>query len=292
MTFNRTPAGIANYPTFFGVDVTVFVEGQDVSGLMQSADSYFYTKLFSTILTGKRVKIKCVGDRKTVLSYVSALDTNAQTNSLAIVDRDYEGVRCSLLRHPSLIYTYGYSWENDFWTIHIASAVVNDICLGNTVADAAIRKRYRSAKRRLGYIAKLDASLQLFGDALLVKNGNSCGIAIAQKGNIPIQASEIKRLVIRYRNNVNAMSEIAASFRQMLRTVPPDAIIQGHLWANVVYRLIAGTCKSVTREPAPAKVVVCNLALSKYSQSIRGFMDSAVFEYYENEITSRLAFTR
>lgn len=288
MTFTRTPSGIANYPRFFSVDVAVYIEGRVDDGGIVTSDHYFYTQLFAAHLPKKRIKIKCVGNRQSVLKYVESFSVNGRSNSLAVIDRDFEGLRCTLLDHPSLIYTYGYSWENDFWTIDLAAALVDDLCLRDGQSNAAFRQRYRCAMKRISFLAKLDATLQLSGECLLPKNGNSCGIAINKSGSFPVRATEVRRLVGRFREKEHDGSAMAKEFLRSLSAVPAEAIIQGHLWASVVYRLVADICKAFTDGPAPTKVVLGNLALARFASSPAGFMRPDVFKYYATSIASRV----
>ncbi|MDT8922788.1 DUF4435 domain-containing protein [Pseudomonas taiwanensis] len=126
MTFVRTNSGLSNFHAFFGVEYIVYSEGGDPKKSKKnehsddatidevwSIDSIFWRSVFSKFLPGTAIKIKSLGSKDFVRPYAEKIQTNSIKNSIAVFDRDYDCYRGEIINHPRVLYTYGYSWEND-----------------------------------------------------------------------------------------------------------------------------------------------------------------------------------
>lgn len=110
MTFTRSNSGIGNSALFFGADRTVYIEGT-------GDDQRFWQSVFAVFYTGSlRFHFKSLGPRSAVLPYVNGIANKSIANVIAIVDSDYEGLKFSKFKIPNVIYSYGYSFENDLFT--------------------------------------------------------------------------------------------------------------------------------------------------------------------------------
>src|SRR5437868_6905690 len=115
--FSRTASGIANYYRFHGVDFTVFIEGKTTIAERGEAhektiDIFYYEYLLEAAARGKKVKVKCVGNKEVAFEYARKIREEGVTKSLVIVDKDFEGLTSSPLPVFPVIRTFGYSWEN------------------------------------------------------------------------------------------------------------------------------------------------------------------------------------
>ena len=118
MNFSRTKSGISSYHNFYNVEYLVFSEGgkppvTDESNINWSIDSIFWRAVFEKFSPGIRVKIKSMGSKANVKPYAEKIQRNEISNSIAVFDRDYDPYRGETITHPRVLYTYGYSWEND-----------------------------------------------------------------------------------------------------------------------------------------------------------------------------------
>ena len=98
-TFTRTIAGISNYPSFYGCDLLVFIEGkasdQADSGSEERPDVQYYREVLRIASNGLNLKIKCVGNKDAVLDYAKEIEASGQKNLMVIVDKDLEGITSS-----------------------------------------------------------------------------------------------------------------------------------------------------------------------------------------------------
>lgn len=118
MSFSRTKSGLSSYHNFFNVEYLIYSEGgkppvANGSNTNWSIDSIFWRGIFERFSPGVKVKIKSMGSKANVTPYAEKIQRNEISNSIAVFDRDYDPYRGEAINHPRVLYTYGYSWEND-----------------------------------------------------------------------------------------------------------------------------------------------------------------------------------
>ncbi|AZD55565.1 hypothetical protein C4K19_3781 [Pseudomonas chlororaphis subsp. aurantiaca] len=119
MIFSRTNSGLSNFHAFCDVDFLVYSEGGTPSKSEEdiectwSIDSIFWKSVFLRFLPNVKIKIKSLGSKEFVRPYAEKIAKNSINNSIAVLDRDYDAHRGELIKHHRILYTHGYSWEND-----------------------------------------------------------------------------------------------------------------------------------------------------------------------------------
>ena len=120
--FTRTDEGLANYCLFYGVDLVVFVEGGEnrtpeeaVSDIKEqpAVDTIFWGMIFKKFGLEKSFYIKPLGGKENIKPIAKRIDKI--NNIICALDRDYEILQDQEITHDRVIYTYGYSWENDIY---------------------------------------------------------------------------------------------------------------------------------------------------------------------------------
>ena len=128
--YTRTEHGLANERLFHDVDLVVYCEGHAFCGEGATLDEAFWNKIFS--VNGKSVTCKSYGCKKDLCNLASRIIDQEIEGVVVAMDRDYDHLRGSLIRHRNVVYTYGYSWENDailemnFQTVMSAFATVEN----------------------------------------------------------------------------------------------------------------------------------------------------------------------
>lgn len=291
MTFTRTPSGIANSPQFFNSDIIIYTEGSTYFGVNHQEmipDEVFFQSLLSSIVQGKSIKVKCVGNKLSALSYVQPIIDSGLKNSIVILDRDYDGIFCSIVNNPAIVYTSGYSWESDFWTIELTLEIIRDLTFDKVDALQFANSRYSRGARRLRVLSALDASLQVSGNVLLPKNGGACGITIDVNDRNLVNFIEMKRLILKFKSNVASECSMSKEVLKQLAKVKYNRLIRGHLWHHVVTKIISYIYKLKMRDSTPSGKMILNLALNKFMSDPKRFMGESVYDYYVAEVTSRI----
>ncbi|MEW4951463.1 DUF4435 domain-containing protein [Pseudomonas asiatica] len=128
MTFTRTVSGRTNLPAFLGVNVIVYTEGgefnKDKNQSDCSIDAVFWKGFFARFLPELTYEIRPLGSKANLLPYAQDVAASKVFNTIVAMDRDHDHHRHCLIEHPCVLYTYGYSWENDAWR---AEAIISKL---------------------------------------------------------------------------------------------------------------------------------------------------------------------
>lgn len=120
MVWTRTPSGLRNFSKFTRKKYTVYCEGGDLSldvaavlnggGSEATEDATFWRAVFNA--AKKEAHIKSIGNNKSVDEMADIIIANDIPYSIACRDRDWTLVS-ERKNDKRVIYTHGYSWEND-----------------------------------------------------------------------------------------------------------------------------------------------------------------------------------
>jgi hypothetical protein len=137
--FHRTPSGLSNLAVFLGVDVVVYLEGgerhytltdlENETSASENYDTMFWQAVFRVFRPRLKAHFKSIGSKTTVLSVSRLVAAGNVRNVVTALDRDLDHVRRAKLRHPNILYTYGYSWENDVFTRVNLKTLTGRMCM-------------------------------------------------------------------------------------------------------------------------------------------------------------------
>lgn len=169
--FTRSNAGISNSATFFKADFIVYTEGgaskkpeessekNDDQEVVWAIDSIFWRAIFKKFKPNIRVKIKSLGSKENVRPYAEKIAENSINNTIATFDRDYSVYKNEKIIHPRILYTHGYSWENDACRPELLIFALNSIHPNGVipVKDAnEIANRYNIFLKSINRIVYVD----------------------------------------------------------------------------------------------------------------------------------------
>lgn len=283
-TFSRTATGIANYPSFYGCDFVVFTEGKesDQAELVseERPDVQYYREVLRIASNGLTPKIKCIGNKKAALDYAEQIDVSGSNNLIVVVDKDLEGVTCSPIPLRCVIRTLGYSWENELWSLYTINEVAGLISNSNTLVASLINKNLPLLHKRLKYLSLLNAVSCLYGIALLAKS-NSAGIGF-RPPSLPMV--EVKRISSQFKSSPAMGCSLCRNIIRESSHAESRAIIRGHLWENVAFRLISYAYKQATGDNFPPNGLLQRLAFSVLKRDVNSAIGSDLVEYYRDEL--------
>ncbi|WP_164487393.1 DUF4435 domain-containing protein [Pseudomonas chlororaphis] len=104
-----------------------------------TCDIRFWQALFSYYRPGHVYAFKSIGSKTAVKSIADRIVSGSVSNTIAVMDRDFEIVIGTALDHPNVIYTYGYSWENDCWSSNATYETYISITGACRVASQSIK---------------------------------------------------------------------------------------------------------------------------------------------------------
>ncbi|MFZ2727118.1 MAG: DUF4435 domain-containing protein [Methylococcaceae bacterium] len=266
MTFTRTTSGLRNSPEFFECDLIVYTEGKNDCN--NTFDEKYYSALIKEITGKKSIKIKPVGNNIAAMDYfekIKMLDTN---NSIVIIDKDLINISSPLIEHKNLFITYGYSWENDFWTLELCQSIISNLTINEADLDE-VRHSWRVTFKSIAKICSLDAVFQKNGEALIPKRKDSCGLKLSLKKYNFIQPDEFKRHAKKYREKDFKNCPISNEILRIASHQLPCKIVQGHLWEHTAITIISTyykkTYKRESKKNTTAPIdIIKNIAFSAF----------------------------
>lgn len=203
MSFLRSAQGIANYPVFYGVDLFIFTEGR--KNISNTTDERFYQAILNSNMQNLTFQIKTIGNCNEAVDHFEIIKTNNLKNFLVFVDKDLHGVtKSSLIEDPQLIFTHGYSWESDFWSIRLVLETIQS--LGNLKLENEDLLKINSCLKKAHLLSSLDVCAQIYGSKIIDKQSKTGGIDFGKsKTDLDIIHTEEKKRLIRAYNTLKKM---------------------------------------------------------------------------------------
>lgn len=161
MTFTRTISGRSNLAAFLNVKYIIYTEGGDfdksIGKSKTSIDAVFWKGVFSRFLPDLNYAIRPMGSKENLIPFAKDIESAKVSNSIVVMDRDHDHHRRCLLNHPCVIYTYGYSWENDAWRAELIISKLERVSVSGVAPNVAenIRQKcqnFFSDFRRLVFV--------------------------------------------------------------------------------------------------------------------------------------------
>lgn len=129
-SFIRTASGLNNEHLFHNVDYVVYLEGGvksfNINEVLnggcyndQTLDIAFWSNLFRHYWKDKRLKFKSVGSKKVLKELSTVLIENDINTVLICMDNEFDELLMKRIADRRVFYTYGYSWENEVFTLPI-----------------------------------------------------------------------------------------------------------------------------------------------------------------------------
>jgi len=290
MTFMRTSGGINAQKKFHKVDMTFHIEGKNVNdkpGIKTSdlCDYKYYKAILDHYLPEHRIKIKVLGCCRSVLDYHSIIKQKKLKNDIVIIDRDYNGIISSRINDYGVIYTYGYSWENDFWTEVLSTHVIAMLTAGNNDSVDRYLKSIKRAAKRISLLSKINICSKSHGLTLfnIAKKGGSKGVALNFNNNFVLPSREFSRLTSAVKKSHQKESII--SIYNKIKTID-NRLIQGHFFEYLACGLIVNCVKLHSNVSKDIDFeALKNIALYVFSSNPKLWLDEDTYKHYENSLS-------
>lgn len=283
MTFLRSQSGIANFNKFVGADILVYIEGKQIRDKSSKItyDEHFYRALLKSIYPNKKIEVKCVGNKSDVLKYALVIEEANSNSNVVIVDRDADDLICSLLAIDSIIYTDGYSWENDFWSLKLSRSTLSTLAC-NDGQKESLCTRINNVIEPLKCLSELDLVCHINGEALLIKNGGACGINFSFEDDQALSSGEVNRIKRKFQVLGASSCGVCTGYIDKVKAFKAKEVIQGHLWEHLILRFI----QTFTTDRVSNNIIK-NVAMDKFMINPLDFMESSSFNYYKTEFKKR-----
>lgn len=135
MSFIRTRSGISNLHLFYGAEVVVFTEGGEQSLSLsevdegsrntKSVDVKFWRDVLRVNGFDVKSEFRPVGSKKTLKQLCERVVSGEVDNVVVAMDRDMDGMLGRTFDSPRILYTKGYSWENDAFSQDLTKSQID-----------------------------------------------------------------------------------------------------------------------------------------------------------------------
>jgi hypothetical protein len=269
LSFRRSNSGLSNLCLFYRVDAVVFVEGggrtltlEEVAGGAFNEiahDAKFWSLIFRKLLPRFRFKFRAVGSKSTLLELASLVASEQVLRVIVCMDRDLDNYLGRIISHPRVAYTYGYSWENEAWSLHSTLGVFRKVGNVTDMASAIseIKSSFAAFRRRLQW--------PLVAHALLVAGGI-----------LDVTTADLEQTVIRGAGQIPVLdcARLRAAVKDARRK-NPGAVVRfpnprrfsvfddcyGHLLATFAFHTVAYALRKHCNIRAFGKDVAASLAI-------------------------------
>jgi len=292
MTFMRTPGGLNSQRKFHRVELTFHIEGKNMKAtpdfkVTELCDYLYYKSLLEHFLPGKKIKIKVLGCCNDVLEYNAVIEREKLKNNFSIVDRDFNGLLKSRINDKGIIYTYGYSWENDFWSKTLCCYIVGMLSAGSSKSIEKFCTSLKRGIRRISILNKINIAFKSQDLVLfkIAKKGGKRGIALNFHSSFILLKSEFSRLTANAKISAHK-SNAAEIFREI--NCEECRLIQGHFFEYLVCNLIVTSTKSHSRVNGDIDFeAIKNIGLHVFSDNPKLWLERKVYDHY-NDILSEI----
>ena len=293
MSFRRTESGLTNLYLFFGVDAVVYLEGgssicrDDVNhGLYTDStqDIRFWQTIFNIYRPDKNYKFCSVGSKETVKSIAMDIVEGRVSNVIAAMDRDFDHINGRLIVANNIIYTFGYSWENDAWNksaLREAFCSLSGACSTRIDTEEEIINRcFHEIASKLRGAVRIDAVLSQYDNSFFDREKFMRYVDIKRNGMPVVNIEQIKNSLAESRNKVEG-----AIARKNHFTLSPLIDCFGHLFAEYVYRILAYLLEKIRKNPKLPKDYASSMVVEKFGQLLNNDLLSDIKQHYDSEFS-------
>lgn len=134
MTFERSRRGQENRAAFFDADLTCYIEG--VEDRERSFDVLFWSSIFRAVFPDLKVHFTCRGGKPVLQALARDLIQKDVSRTIVAMDADYcRNFEGNLISDHRVMYTFGYSWENDIYSQECLEDLYADLTLHAIVPE-------------------------------------------------------------------------------------------------------------------------------------------------------------
>ena len=291
MRFRRTNAGLSNLYLFLNAEAVVFVEGgqsftrKDINNNLynkSSSDIRFWQALFNAYRPGKNYQFRSVGSKEAVKSIAADIQAGRISRVIAAMDRDFDHINARLISSENVVYTKGYSWENDSWneiTIFEAFCSLSGSCKNNADNEKSyLEQSFAKFSNCLNRLVRIDAILSQYDNSLFDRKKPIRYITISSGGEPKINVLQLRTSIGEARIR-NARPIVRKT--NFVINVFDDCY--GHLLAEFGYRLLTFLIGKLERLPKIPKEFAAGMVVEKFGQALFGGLLPKLKQHYDIE---------
>ncbi len=283
--FDRSGFGRRNRTLFYDVDRIVYVEGgRDDKGAMESFDGLFWRRIYAIVRPELRIRILPRGGKDHLIGLAENMDISDDGKVIVAVDRDYDGIFNRTIDKKFVVYTCGYSFENDIFSPCVLEELFLSLC---PICDDAIDVA--------GVIG--DLINEFCKDAWWAQLADVCGGIVARKvidrdripkyisnnsyGSKP-KLSKSALAIDVYKANSGAPRERVRDVPYKMTHLPEFSV--GHLYANFCFKIMSYLHSICSHTTKLTRDSVTSSAIANFTVHIAATPKSKHGKYYREAL--------
>lgn len=191
--FNRSYHGQSNQSAFSNTDLTAYTEGGKKSYTIiqiengqfssTSVDIDFWKTILKIHGCEKKIHFKAIGSKTSGDEITERIISGKINNTLIFKDKDLDHYLEKYISHPKVIYTKGYSWENDVFTQKNIIDLINEYIFDDIPIESKtkIENSFQNLEKIGFKLIRLEVIFRKHGIRFLT---NVSGEAIVKNGEI------------------------------------------------------------------------------------------------------------
>lgn len=285
MAFKRTKSGIANQNLFHNVDFVVFVEGGSKSFTkkeiendnynQESDDIIFWERIFKKYKTSVSLKFKAVGSKSTALKIAEDIYNNNISSAYVAMDKEFDDVLGKEFDSKNILYTYGYSWENDTLSKELLKDLMDDLT-AKSVKESLVYEPYDNFIKELKLSVYADAYQFSKSDSFFPRKGHMRCVNCSLKKEPKLKKEEIESLLTQKKLNKSTLYSFGNR-----NSIDTEKHCYGHLLGDFCWHLISYLLKTVYKLKPVDKAVINRLILNRFIDYLKLETD----KYYKQQFT-------
>lgn len=289
MEFSRTPSGLSNMALFCGADFVVFTEGGSTSYNINdvingnfntnSVDIKFWDIALRKYGFNRSLHFRALGS-KTCAEEIAIKVANSEISNVIVVrDSDLDVFLGLKIESPFVLYTYGYSWENDVWQKKSVQSQVEKLNTSTSLTQDCLNSLHDSFSVIDKYAKRL-LQVELIYRRNGVKFITTCtGEQFVNNRSQPnVKMKEVLKLLRKSEGGIARPAYTGVNFNLKEAT----RFFYGKLYECLAYNVLCFVCKSHFGIKSIPKSLITPIMIDAFSD----LDDHDINEYYINMISN------
>ncbi|MEM7691048.1 MAG: DUF4435 domain-containing protein [Pseudomonadota bacterium] len=264
MIFERTESGQENRAAFLEVDYVCYVEGGGGENDF-SDDVIFWNALFRTLRPDLRIHFLARGGKPQLETRARHILDNDIQSTLVAMDSDFDELLEHKINDRRILYTHGYSWENDILPRSVLEMLYSHKIRATSTPPreaAELDERYDELTRKMLWPVRADYYALVAKSSVLPRDKPGRVIGRSPSNGYPeVRRSEVRKLC----QQANAKSST-----RVLPVLPkmhePMRYCAGKIYAYLMFVLVCGVLKSFSRKVSGSFPHFIDVALLKFPE--------------------------
>lgn len=286
--FLRTNNGLNNLPKFSKSDLIAYTEGGKKSYSIiqidkgefssQSVDIDFWREVLNIHGCNRKIYFRAIGSKTCGEEITKRIISGDIKNTIIFKDKDLDNYLGKYINHTNIIYTKGYSWENDVFTQKVILGIIRNYIFSDIPESKIINieDTFKEFYKIGNKLIRIELIFRNLGIRFLTAFK---GEALVQNGKINIQfiINELKKV------SKSESIKRPLKFVKIKHSFDSNLDCYGKIFENLAYQLSVNIIKELTDIKGLSKEIFQKNALSSFFQELRAIQDP-----YYKQIAERI----